>query len=170
MQILKFTLFTFLLCCFTTTNAQTSFRQYKSEDNEKIAFAQGIEINKGYGNTMYEFYPYYRAGEYFMIIDELLTSCYGQCEFYFYFIVDNGQKVFERHFMGTSFKSDPGGSYVQIEIEVDAEFFRSLAQAEKLDFIMSDHKLRKWEEFNNSYNREDLQGFRDFAKGMGLIE
>lgn len=170
MQILKLILAVSVLCFVATTSAQTSFRQYTSKDDEKIAFAHGIKINKGYGNTLYEFYPYYRSREYFMVIDELIISCYGQCEFYFYFIVDNGQKVFERHFTGYPFVQSEVGTYIQIEIKVDEDFFRSLAQTEKLEFIMTDHKLRKWEEFNNTYTWEDLQGFRDFGKGMGLIK
>jgi hypothetical protein len=133
---------TAIFACFVivSATAQASFRQYTSEDGEKTAFARGVEIDKGYGST-YEFYPYYQASKYFMIIDEFVTS-YGQNEFYFYFILDDGQKVYERRFAGYPFKQTEGGSYIQIEIEVDADFFKSLADAEKLDFIMTDHKLR----------------------------
>jgi len=169
MYTFKILLLSFMLCTIATTNAQNSFRKYTSEKGEKIAFARGIEIDKGYGST-YEFYPYYRAGKYFMIIDEFLTSCYGQCEFYFYFIVDKGEKVYERHFLGAPYRQSEAGTYVQIEIGVDAEFFRTLARAQNLDFIISDHKLRKWKEFDNSFTHKDLRGFRDFAIGMGLME
>lgn len=186
MKNIKF-LATILLILTLTTSlfGQGTFKNYKDEKTGKItAYSEGIKKISESKNSwdsdevMVELYPYFTNGNYYFIISTYnmpdykyyngMTDVIKNADGNIYLLIElhNGDKVVQ---LKTYRQLYYHNRDEELMFEVTKEQVIHTAISPNIKIKISPTKILKYENYDYSFSKQEVNGFKDFAIGMNLI-
>jgi hypothetical protein len=155
------------------------------KNEEHISFPIfGKTVSKSYEKKL-DIYPSFKAGIYSLIISEYKmpsgkyykgsNDIYGFCEageeIFLIINIDNGKKILQLQTKYVPIGNTIDGIreyFKDLKFKIDKEIILSLASAQNIQIKISTTKLNRFEDFDYSFEYNELIGLRDFIEGMKL--